>query len=163
MQVRVHFQHLVFIKTQETPLILPHHPAQSFMDAELIAILLCATPKKWQCKMDQIGIDPMEKYSTDLLRFMENCEAMEDFDSTSTTVAGKPNTAKNNDNKGNHPTDPKKQKWCDNHGWSNYITAEFNQNKPGFESGKMDNANPKAKAWGSKMNVKPWQHEPNDS
>ena len=63
-----------------------------------------------------MGFDPLTKNSVELLAFMENCEAIEDYNTTSTTVARKPNNSKNGNNKGAKPSDPKKQKWCDNHG-----------------------------------------------
>ena len=62
------------------------------------------------CKMDQMGFDPLTKSSNDLLAFMENCEAIEDYDTTSMTVAHKPSNSKNGNNKGAKPSDPKKQK-----------------------------------------------------
>jgi hypothetical protein len=89
---------------------------------------------------------------------MENCEETEDYNTANTTVARKPNNAKNG-NKGTKPSDPKKQKWCDNHGWSNHTTAECNQNKPGFKKG---NTKPKAKTFGNKMNAKNWQRKTDD-
>jgi hypothetical protein len=121
------------------------------MDIELVDIMLFATPKKWQHDMDQMGIDPMEKTSIELLRFMESCEAMENFDNSNTTVACKGNMAKRNTNKGSPPNDPKKYKWRNSHRWSNHTTAECNQNKPGLKSGKNGDTKLKAKTRATKL------------
>ena len=137
--------------------------AQSFNDADIIDILLFATPKKWQHEMDRMGFDPLASSPEELLAFMENCEAVEDYDTTSTAMARKPNNSKNGNTKGAKASDPKKQKWCDNHGWSNHTMAECNQNKPGFNSFKKGNNKPKEKAFGNKTNAKSWQHKANDS
>jgi hypothetical protein len=90
---------------------------------------------------------------------MENCEAIEDCDTTSTTVAHQPNNSKSGTNKGAKPSDPKKQKWCENHGWSNHTTAECNQKQPGFDGFKKGNNKPKGKAFGNKTNAKSWQRK----
>ena len=159
-----YFQQLVLTNTQQLPLLPPFGlpsrkpKVQSFSDPDVLDILLFATPKKWQHEMDQMGSDPLACVPESLLCFMKNCEATEDCDTANMTVTRKPNNAKNG-NKGAKPSDPKKQKWCDNHGWSNHTTAECNQNKPGFKKG---NTKPKAKTFGNKMNDKNWQCKADD-
>ena len=102
MRVRDYYQRLVFINAQELPKLPPFGAGaqQWFNDADLIDILLFATPKKWQREMDRMGFDPLTKTSSDLLAFMENCEAIEDYDTTRKTVAHKPNNSKNGNKKG---------------------------------------------------------------
>jgi hypothetical protein len=109
MGVCDYFQRLVFINTQELSLLLPFglSAVQSFMDPDLLDILLFMTPKTWQHEMDRMGFDPLACTPEELVRFMENCEATEDYDMDNMTVARKPNTAKNG-NKGTKPSDPKK-------------------------------------------------------
>ena len=150
---------MVLINTQELPKLPPFGDAQSFGDADLIDNLLFATPKKWQREMDRMGFDPLTHTSIELLMFMENCESMEDYDKADKPVmARKPNNSKRGINKGAKPADPKKQKWCENHGWSNHTTAECNQNKPGFKKGNGNK--PKGKAFGNKTNAKSaWQRK----
>ena len=89
MRVRDYYQRLVFINAQELPKLPPFGAGaqQWFNDAELIDILLFATPKAWQRQMDRMGFDPLTKMSINLLAFMENCEAIEDCNKTATTVA----------------------------------------------------------------------------
>ena len=165
--MRVHdcYHRLMYINNQELPLLPPFgvptgdRMAQSFNDANIIDIQLFATPKKWQREMDRMGFNPLASSPEELLAFMENCEAVEDCDTTSTTVARKPNNSKNGNNKGAKPSDPKRQKWCNNHGWSNHTMAECNQNKPGFNSFKKGNNKPKGKAFGNKTNTKSWQQK----
>ena len=163
MWVCDYFQCLVFINTQELPLLPPFgipvgdRFAQSLSDSDLLDILLFATPKKWQHQMDRMGFDPMAMSPDARLTFMENCEVTEDYDTANMTVAHTPNNSKNGNNKGAKPSDPKKQKCCDNHGWSNHTMAECNQNKPGFNSFKKGNNQSKAKAFGDKTNAKSWQ------
>ena len=165
MRVRDYFQCLVFINTQELTLLPPFgipvgdRMAQSFSNGDLINILFFAAPKKWQRKMDRMGFNPLASSPDALLTFMENCEVIEDYNMANTTVARKPNNSKNGNNKGAKPSDPKEQKWCDNHGWSSHTTAEYNQNKPGFSSFKKGNNKPKGKAFGNKTNAKSWQHK----
>ena len=159
MRVCNYYQRLVFINAQELPKLPPFgaEAQQWFNDADLIDILLFATPKKWQREMDRMGLNPLTKSSSDLLAFMENCESIEDYDTTGTTMARKPNNSKNGNKKGAKPSDPKKQKWCENHGWSNHTTVDCNQNKPGFKKG---NNKPKGKACGNKTNARSaWQHK----
>ena len=52
MRVRDYYQRMVFINTQELPKLPPFEATQFFNDADLIDILLFATPKKWQREMD---------------------------------------------------------------------------------------------------------------
>ena len=106
-----------------------------------------------------MGFDPLNHMAIELLQFMENCESTEDHDrADTTTVARKPNNAKTGNKKGAKPADPKKQKWCENHGWSNHTTADCNQNKPGFKKGNK----PKGKAFGNKTNAKSAFQRKND-
>jgi hypothetical protein len=77
MRVHDYFQCLVFINTQELPLPPPfavpsgNRKSQLFSDNNLLDILLFATPKKWQCEMDQMGFDPLACFPEALLTFME--------------------------------------------------------------------------------------------
>ena len=162
MRVRNYYQHLVFINTQELTLLPPFGVTQSFNNHDLMDILLFATPKKWQHKMDQMGFNPLASSPDALLAFMENCEVIEDYDTANMTMARKPNNSKNGNNKGAKPSDPKKQKWCDNHGWTNHTTAKCKKNKPGFNSFKKGNNKPKGKAFGNRMNAKSWQRKSNE-
>ena len=151
---------MVFINTQELPKLPPFGTTQWFNDADLIDILLFATPKKWQREMDRMGFDPLTKTSVDPLMFMENCESMESYEKDDKTVVRKPNNSKTGNKKGVKPSDPKKQKWCENHGWSNHTTVECNQNKPGFKKGNGNK--PKGKAFGNKTNAKSAFQRKND-
>ena len=152
MRVRDYFQRLVFINTQELPRLPPFQDGQFFTESDLIDILLFATPKIWQREMDRMGFDPLTSTAIELLVFMENCESMESYEKDDKTVVRKPNNSKTGNKKGNKPSDPKKQKWCDNHGWSNHTTADCNQNKPGFKKGNGNKA--KGKVFGNKTNAK---------
>jgi hypothetical protein len=152
MRVRDYFQRLVFINQQELPRLPPFGNDQYFTQSDLIDILLFATPKIWQKEMDRMGFDPLTSTAIELLVFMENCEAMESYEKDDKTVVKKPNNSKTGAKKGNKPSDPKKQKWCDNHGWSNHTTADCNQNKPGFQKGNGNKA--KGKVFGNKTNAK---------
>jgi len=152
MRVRDYFQHLVFINTQELPRLPPFQDGQFFTESDLIDILLFATPKIWQREMDRMGFDPLTSTAIELLVFMENCEAMESYEKDDKTVARKPNNSKTGNKKGAKPSDAKKQKWCDNHGWSSHTTADCNQNKPGFKEGNGNKA--KGKVFGNKTNAK---------
>jgi hypothetical protein len=157
--VRDYYQRMVLINTQELPRLPPFGNGQSFGDSDLIDILLFATPKKWQREMDRMGFDPLTHSSVELLIFMENCELMEDYDKADKPAAAKkPNNSKKGMDKGAKPADPKKQKWCENHGWSNHTTADCNQNKPGFKKGNK----PKGKAFGNKTNAKSAFQRKND-
>ena len=152
MRVRDYFQRLVFINTQELPRLPPFGNDQYFTQSDMIDILLFATPKIWQKEMDRMGFDPLTSTAIELLVFMENCEAMESYEKNDKTVVKKPNNSKTGAKKGNKLSDPKKQKWCDNHGWSNHTTADCNQNKPGFKKGNGNKA--KGKVFGNKTNAK---------
>jgi hypothetical protein len=95
MQVRDYYKRLVFINTQELTRLPPFNMAtQLFNDHDLIDILLFATPKKWQREMDQMGFEPSTKSLNNLLAFMENCEAIEDYDATSTAWLVNPKTSR---------------------------------------------------------------------
>ena len=91
--------------------------------------------------MDRMGFDPLTHTSIKLLLFMENCESMEDYDKADKpVVARKPNNSKRGIDKGAKPADPKKQKWCENHGWSNHTTAGMQPEQTRFQEGKRQQA-----------------------
>jgi hypothetical protein len=66
-----------------------------------------------------LPLKPEKKTSVKLLQFMESCEATGDFDAAAMSVPCKASK----DNKGSPPDDPKKQKWCKNHGWSSHVSG----------------------------------------
>jgi hypothetical protein len=72
-----YYQRLVYINTQELPMIPPFGINQSYTNDELVDIMLFGTPPEWLHKMDQMGFNPARSDSVALLRFMENCEAAE--------------------------------------------------------------------------------------
>ena len=82
MRMHDYYQRPVFINAQELPRLPPFGAGaqQWFSDADLIDIMLFATPKKWQREMDRMGFNPLTKNTVELLAFMENCEAIEDCD-----------------------------------------------------------------------------------
>jgi hypothetical protein len=77
MSIRSCCQCLVHINTQEPPVIPPFGLDQPCADDEIVDVMLFATPPEWLCEMDPIGFDPSQHNSMELLRFMENCEAVE--------------------------------------------------------------------------------------
>jgi hypothetical protein len=73
--VRAHYQHLVFINTQETPWIPPFKREQAFIDDIIKENPLFVTPPEWQREMDRMGFDPTYHDSLRVLHFMENVDA----------------------------------------------------------------------------------------
>jgi hypothetical protein len=57
-------------------MIPPFGINQTFSDAEIVDILWFATPPEWQRKMNQMGLNPIQCSSLELLCFLENCEAV---------------------------------------------------------------------------------------
>ena len=80
MKVKIYLQHLLRINNGELNNLPPFIPDQQLAMDELLDILLFGTPKSWQREMDRQGFDPMEHTLSEVVDFMEQIEAAEDFD-----------------------------------------------------------------------------------
>ena len=139
MTIRQYYQNLFRINQQEIPCLPPFEPAQSFRDDEFIDILLFGTPQSWAREMDRQGFDPMMKTPEDVVAFMEQIEATEAFEKTSTKAEDKKKAAKKKapSNKGTK----KELKYCEVHGECGHSTdecrvAKRSKNGNGNQKGK---------------------------
>ncbi len=150
MKVRDFFQCLAYINNEELDYFPSTRPTNRFTAEEVIDILLFATPRSWQRKMEEHGFDPMDATEQEVLDKMEQFEAAEEFDGdrTSKTVTS---------NKKSKPNSNKSSgggKYCLIHGNGNHtsdechtLKAKAEEAKKGFKSGNSGN---KSSSWKDK-------------
>jgi hypothetical protein len=80
MKIKNYLQHIYRINLSELVSLPPFNANQNLTEDELLDIVLFGTPKSWQKEMERQGFDPMENNLTDVIGFMEQIEASEDFD-----------------------------------------------------------------------------------
>ena len=85
MTIRAYYQHLLRINYEEIPKLPPFRANQELSNDEILDIILFGTPKSWQKEMERQGFDPMEKGLDEVISFMENIEATEEFDDSEDT------------------------------------------------------------------------------
>ena len=129
MKVHPYFQHLLRHNMEYLPNLPPFKPKQGLPTDELLDVPLCGTPKSWQKEMERQGLDPVEKSNNEVVDFMEQIEATEDFDHDAKPAAKKTNNGKgNNGNNGKKPNNHKKapngDKCCLLHGKGGNSTDE---------------------------------------
>jgi hypothetical protein len=61
MSIFSYCQHLVYINTQELPMIPPFGINQSCVDDEIVDVMLFTIPPEWLCEMDRMGFDSHSK------------------------------------------------------------------------------------------------------
>lgn len=125
MKVRAYYQHLVRMNSDEIPCLPPFGLDQNLPDDEITDILVYGTPRSWSREMDRQGFDPMTHTSGEVVDFMEQIEASEDFDGQRVdNNKGKSNNNNNNSKKKGNSS--KEGKWCMLHGKGSHTTDECN-------------------------------------
>ena len=81
MKVKNYLQHLMRINYGELDNLPPFGNNQELSQDELLDIILFGTPKSWQKEMERQGFDPMDNSLGDVVNFMEQIEASEDYES----------------------------------------------------------------------------------
>ena len=81
---------------------------------------LCGTPNSWNKEIDCQGFDPMQKTLSEVIDFMEQLEASEDFDPNAIKVPKKSDKEKSSSNKSNKTG----TKFCLHHGNGNHTSDE---------------------------------------
>ena len=89
MSVKKYVQHLDRLNDTELELLPPFGANQKLNQDELLDIILFGTPKSWQREMDRQGKDPHLMTVAEVVEFMEQIEAAEDFDANKTTPKDK--------------------------------------------------------------------------
>ena len=97
MKVRTYYQALLRINLEELTVLPPFGANQRLSDDELLDIILFGTPKAWQREMDRQGCDPVGQPLNEVIDFLENIEAAEDFDGTKVETKKKATPTKSKD------------------------------------------------------------------
>ena len=153
MGVRTYMQHLIRINREELPLLPPFRVSNSLTEDELIDIILYGTPKSWQIEMERQGFDPLTSDTDAVMKFMENIESAESFDSHTNKES------KNGSNKNSNKNSGKKRPsssnssgsgiYCEIHGKCGHSTGDCRT----IQQLKKDGDKPtysKNKSWKSK-------------
>ena len=137
MKVRTYMQHILRVNLEEIPMLPPYDPDQTLGDDEIMDIILFGTPKSWQKEMDRQGFDPMDHTVHEVVDFLENVEAAEDFEvSHSANNNKKDNRSKKGSSSSN--SSGSSQKYCMLHGKGNHTTEECEKLKKEAKRIKSD-------------------------
>ena len=159
MKVRIYFQHLLRQNLEYLPNLPPFRADQSLGDDELLDILLFGTPKSWQREMERQGFDPMVGSLNEVIEFMEQIEATEEFDPSPKTK-----TKDGQGKKGNKNSGSKKESgevlYCALHGKGSHSTNDCKTIQSEVKrlkterSGSQQGSNNKSssKTWSKKAN-----------
>jgi hypothetical protein len=165
VKVRIYFQHLSRINTEELPELPPFNDNQELSGDEIIDILLYGTPRSWAKEMDRQGFDPMDHTPAEVVDFMEQIETAEDFDGH--VVEHNSKTTSNNNNKkssnGNGNKDngtSKSGKYCSLHGKGNHTTDDCRTIKS--EVKKLKSTDTKTPNTGYAYKNKSWSKKAED-
>ena len=119
MKVRTYMQYILRQNMEYIQKLPPFDPNQALSSDELLDILLFGTPNSWQKEMERQGFDPITKNLDEVVTFMEQVEATEDFEPDAKPKAkntGKKPAAK--------PKEPGEVLYCLFHGKGNHSTDE---------------------------------------
>jgi hypothetical protein len=144
MKVRIFFQHLTRINTEEVPSLPPFGHNQCLGTDEIIEILLHGTPKSWQKEMDRQGFNALEHTPAEVVDFMEQIESAEDFDGhlvETKTTNGNGNNKKSSNNK-DTSSSKGSSKYCALHGKGNHSTDECRTVKSEIKKLKSTDSKP---------------------
>ena len=83
MKVKIYLQHVLRINFSELNRLPPFGVNQELSQDELLDIMLFGTPKSWQKEMERQGFDPMDNSLNEVVAFMEQIEASEDYEKPS--------------------------------------------------------------------------------
>jgi hypothetical protein len=144
LKVRMYFQHITRINTEEIPALPPFADDQELRADEIIEVLLYGTPKSWQREMDRQGFNPIEKTPAEVVAFMEQVEAAEDFEGQ--LVEGKPASSNGNNKKSSSNKDSGNtkgsSKYCALHGKGNHSTDDCRTIKSEVKKLKSNDSKP---------------------
>jgi hypothetical protein len=168
MKVRVYFQHLSRINTDEIPELPPFNDPQSLNGDEIIDILLYGTPKSWAKEMDRQGFDPMDHTPAEVVDFMEQIETAEDFDgqvvdnNKSTANNANKKSSNNNGNKDKDNGTSKTGKYCALHGKGNHSTDDCRTIKSEVKKLKSTDSKTSGSGSGYASKNKSWSKKAED-
>jgi hypothetical protein len=149
MKVRQYLQNLLRINFEEVPFLPPFKgDTQCLTDDELVEIITFAVPKSWNREMDRQGKDPVDMTSWEVVEFLEQIEASEDFDNDNNTKKQAKKSKKDPKGKGNGGG-----KYCTIHGNGNHTTDECRTIKSQIEKAKN----------GGKSANKTWNRKADDA
>jgi len=160
MNIKSYCMNIVCINLEEIPRLPPYFTkTQSLAEDEIVDSLLYGTPKSWQREIDRQGFDPLTQTPMQVVAFMEQIEASEEFDSNKKTTKvatsnkGKKKPSKSNGSKGLHH--------CMLHGNNNtYYTSECKtlqaqaKKLKGNNGGSNKNGKSRNKSWKNKAKDK---------
>ena len=129
MKVRPHYQRLLRHNMEYLPNLPPFGANQSLSTDEMMDILLYGTPKSWQKEMERQGFDPMVSSTNQVVEFMEQIEATEDFEPDKPAAKQQSSPKKNNNQKkppasGNGKKPAPGSLYCLLHGKCSHTTDE---------------------------------------
>ena len=97
MKVRTYCQALLRVNLEELTVLPPFGANQRLSDDELLDVILFGAPKAWQREMDRQGYDPVGQPLNEVIDFLENIEAAEDFEGTKVETKKKATPTKSKD------------------------------------------------------------------
>ena len=155
MSVRMYYQHLTRIQLEEIPYLPPFGRRQHLGSDEMMDIILYGTPKSWQCEMDRQGYDPLTHTTVQVIAFMENLEAAEEFDPSKISNSNTKTKTKSNGKGKSHSNSSasKDSKYCLIHGHGGHSSDECHKLQAAakkFKSGDNSSGNYSNKTWTKK-------------
>jgi hypothetical protein len=162
LKVRIYFQHLARINTEEIPELPPFGLNQELKADEIIDILLYGTPKSWSKEMDRQGFDPMDHTPLEVVDFMEQIETAEDFDGqiVENNKSANNNNKKSSNGNGKDNGTSKSGKYCALHGKGNHSTDDCRTIKS--EVKKLKTTDSKSSGSGYASKNKTWNKKAED-
>lgn len=155
MSIRTYWQNLYRINEQEIPALPPFDVTNKFRDDELIDIISYGTPKSWAKEMDRQGFDPMDKNIEDVIAFMEQLEASDDFDRNHDSKKQDKKPAAKKHDKSSKGSSNRELKYCEVHGKCGHTTAECRTKKAKTSNGDRKDSK-------GKFSNKSWKRSADD-
>ena len=124
MKVRIYLQHILRINRSEFQHLPPYRADQNLSDEEILDIVLFGTPKFWHKEMDRQGFDPMNHDINQVVDFMEQIEAAEDFDPNPKNKSKDKSKGKGKNNQPKKSGNGKSNEFCLYHGECSHSTED---------------------------------------
>ena len=161
MKVKTFYHHLISINNDELEELPPFNPNQVLTADELLDIILFAVPKSWLRELDRQGKDPYTMTVQEVVDFLEQIEASEDFEGERVTkeVADSKPAAKKKNGNGNNKNNSGGQKYCMLHGKGSHTTEDCRTVKAQVKKTKLE-VNNGEKSYASKN--KTWKKKAYD-
>ena len=144
MGVREYYRNLCRINNEELTSLPPaFNDTQKMADSDITDIILAGTPKSWQREMDRQGFDPWTKRSGEVIAWMENIEASEEFEANrDNKKSDKTKKQKKSPASESKTVNNRTEKYCKIHG-KNYTHSTA-------ECKVLNNGDSKNKTWSRK-------------